>query len=671
MNVNLVPFGVSVLASPSILRPQCSGSTKTSGGLSGLPNSVHVHPTSWLSPAQAFFLVSLAVFPAAVSAAPPTFRPGIDGLQRRGESDSQSSGSISMTVWVRCIWFLWCGVRAESTLCSCFLRSSFPSFLATTASYPYRHRGVRFVFVLHLHPSVCGKQCSRVNDCEPSRLHPRQRQYSQHNAAPSATPEDAESDIDQVVAAVHEGTGGPRVGALSVRVVDSCGHVHHQRGHDIHRGPAETEDDQVPPNAMPMLAEEDEEHHEIRNGTFDIALDRIESVDTMADSSTTNLIRGVSVPRPPELHHATMPHGHRRGGDAHSLDSIGSEAELLAGHQRAISVDNHLDPRGEAPSYTEAVDGRMMTVSLNDPDPNNTSSNPIVPPPSHAADAAAGRARSRFSFLIHNPFSSHNNTSNTSSNPSPPSSSVRAESPALHTASTLSRFSSRESHESHHSRAPLRNNNLSRTHTRSNSNLFRAFRSHSPGLHAGSSTISLDSISAPLTHTVTRAEFHAPKGGLMTPEQIKLITSRQALEKFGVPYGADAVAAFSLSRERLAEMGPPPEFESVMGEHEEQASASGSGGGATEAVVETTDTALPRSTSLLPSPQPSLSHGPNVRAESRASTDRSYATAHESDGEGHPSEVQTVEVYASDDENGIGGADELRTARPMTPRTAH
>lgn len=412
--------------------------------------------------------------------------------------------------------------------------------------------------------------------------------------------------------------------------------------HTIHRGPSETEED---------------DHLEIHNTTFDITLDRIESVDTMADSSTTNLIRRVSesVTRPPELHHATVPHGHRRSADANSVGSVGSEAELLPSHQRAISADSHADPRGEAPSYTEAVSA-MTTISLNDPEPNNLSSNAVVPPSN-----AAGRGQSRFSFLKHNLFSSHNDTSGTPSNVNQSPSSIRPESPSPHTrsGSALSRFSSHESHESHHSRAPSRNN-LSRSHSRSNSNLFRAFRSHSPGLHAGSSTISLDSISAPLTHTLTRAEFHAPKGGLLTPDQVKLITSREALERFRMPYGPDAVAAFSLSRERLAEAGPPPDFESVMGQHQERPDASGSGANG-DTTGQRSDTpgldleaALPRSTSLSPT----------------ASTDMSYATAPESDAQGHDSEAQTVQAYASEDESGADEPDGPQTARPMTPRTA-
>lgn len=428
----------------------------------------------------------------------------------------------------------------------------------------------------------------------------------------------------------------------------------------IYRAPSETEDDG---------------HPDMRDTTFDITLDRIESVDTMADSSSTNLIHRVSdsVTRPPDVHHATTSREHRRSADARSLDSVGSEVELLPAHRRGISADSRADSRGEAPSYTEAVSA-MTTISLNDPEPNSVASNVVVPP-----SGAASEGHSRFSFLKHNPFGSHNNTSGAPSNANQPSPSIRSESPALHvrSGSALSRFSSHESHESHHSRPPSRNNfSHSHSHSRSNSNLFRAFRSHSPGLHAGSSTISLDSISAPLTHTLKRAEFHAPpKGGLLTPEQVKLITSREAVERFGMPYGPDAVAAFSLSRERLTEAGPPPDFESVVGEHQEQPGTLGDGtsGGTAEAVAQGTNTAdpdleavPPRSTSLSPASQLSLSHRSAVGADSRASTAMSYATVPDPGAEGDDSQAQTVQVHTSEDER----PDEPSTARPISPRTA-
>ncbi|KAH0831137.1 hypothetical protein J3R83DRAFT_13707 [Lanmaoa asiatica] len=584
------------------LRPRCSGSSKSLR----VPNSVHVRPTSWHSQERALFLVSLVAlvaFPETVSAAPLTLRLGanigLGKIHRRGQNSvSPSNGNVSMNVWL-------------------------PILLVTV------------VFVL-FSVATCVRRCA-AGDAATTRMTTASRPADGNTATttqPRRRPRRTPSQISTKSLPPYMKEPGDQELVLF-------------------RGPLETEDDQAPPLAVPALAEDDDQHPGMHGATFDIALDRIESVDTMANSST-NLIRrvSVSVPRPPELHHATMPHDHRRSGDAHSLDSVGSEVELLPAHHRGISVDNRIGPRGEAPSYAEALsaEGGMTTISLNDPESSHVSSNAIVPPPS-----AAGGGRPRFSFLTHNPFSSRNNNSGALPNVNEPPPSIRSESPALHmrSGSALSRFSSRESHESRHSRTPSRNHNLLHSHSRSNSNLFRAFRSHSPGLHAGSSTISLDSISAPLTHTLTRAEFHAPKGGLLTPEQIKLITSREALEKFGVPYGPEAVAAFSLSRERLAEMGPPPDFESVTGEHQEQSMRRGVG----------LDIASPTLDS-------SSSHRPDLRAESRASSDVSYATAPELNAEGHDSQIQTVQVYGSEGESETNEPFEPLTARPMTPGTA-
>ncbi|KAG6890488.1 hypothetical protein C0992_000980 [Termitomyces sp. T32_za158] len=73
------------------------------------------------------------------------------------------------------------------------------------------------------------------------------------------------------------------------------------------------------------------------------------------------------------------------------------------------------------------------------------------------------------------------------------------------------------------------------------------------------SLISLDSISAPLSHTLTRTEFTYPKSG-PTPEQLKLISSPESFARFAVPYGPDAIAyANSASRHDLNEV-PPPDF---------------------------------------------------------------------------------------------------------------
>ncbi|KAL5478272.1 hypothetical protein ACEPAI_2456 [Sanghuangporus weigelae] len=105
-------------------------------------------------------------------------------------------------------------------------------------------------------------------------------------------------------------------------------------------------------------------------------------------------------------------------------------------------------------------------------------------------------------------------------------------------------------------------------------------------------------ISAPLPHTLVRTEIRYPAGG-PTPDQVKLISSREGLGKFGVPYGESAVEFARSSRLGLSlDMNnegdqPPPMFESPTDERAEgaassssrghRASVSGSGGSAHEA----------------------------------------------------------------------------------------
>ena len=74
------------------------------------------------------------------------------------------------------------------------------------------------------------------------------------------------------------------------------------------------------------------------------------------------------------------------------------------------------------------------------------------------------------------------------------------------------------------------------------------------------SMISLNSISTPLTHTLSRTEFTYPKAG-PTPEQLKVISSRDSFARFAVPYGPDAIAFASSSRQDLND--PPPDFDAA------------------------------------------------------------------------------------------------------------
>ena len=90
------------------------------------------------------------------------------------------------------------------------------------------------------------------------------------------------------------------------------------------------------------------------------------------------------------------------------------------------------------------------------------------------------------------------------------------------------------------------------------SSAFGRAASRSTAALTSPSMISIGSISSPLTHTAVRTDFVYPRSG-PTPEQLKLISSVESVSKFGVPYGAAAVAYASASRVNL--QTPPPGFE--------------------------------------------------------------------------------------------------------------
>jgi hypothetical protein len=81
------------------------------------------------------------------------------------------------------------------------------------------------------------------------------------------------------------------------------------------------------------------------------------------------------------------------------------------------------------------------------------------------------------------------------------------------------------------------------------------------------SLISINSISSPLSHTLVRTEFTYPKAG-PTPEQLRLISSPESFARFGIPYGADAIA-YAASASRQDVDAPPPEFADLSPETSE------------------------------------------------------------------------------------------------------
>ncbi|TFY60936.1 hypothetical protein EVJ58_g4823, partial [Rhodofomes roseus] len=127
------------------------------------------------------------------------------------------------------------------------------------------------------------------------------------------------------------------------------------------------------------------------------------------------------------------------------------------------------------------------------------------------------------------------------------------------------------------------------------------------------STLSVHSISAPLTHTVIRTELTYPRTG-PTPDQMKLLASVESFKRFGMPYGPDAIA-FAASTSRVDLLPPPPVFEEVVGhsdtaENEAGTSAARSSGeDAVQEVQEDSPGSSPSS-----SPDPSLQIPPSEPA---------------------------------------------------------
>jgi len=208
-----------------------------------------------------------------------------------------------------------------------------------------------------------------------------------------------------------------------------------------------------------------------------------------------------------------------------------------------FQVDSHTShdsphPRGEAPGYF-VMEQATVNRAFTEPESPNTSAALVIVDDSSrpASPLLSLPRRSGFRALLGRTVVSRTNSSTIASPDSPSHIHNRG-------ASTTSLVSI----------LGLSRQKSSASHNNSRPNLV------SPSM------ISLNSISAPLTHTAVRTEFAAyPRQGL-TPEQLQLISSREGLAKFGRPYGPDAVAFASLSAVDLVTGQRPPDFEAAVGE---------------------------------------------------------------------------------------------------------
>jgi hypothetical protein len=254
-----------------------------------------------------------------------------------------------------------------------------------------------------------------------------------------------------------------------------------------------------------------------------------ENDSTTTDQSTQNLQPGED---------------NRPRQSVETLNSSEEASSLMRVNGDAPAYSN--DPRGEAPAYFEAVDlteevpqngGTIREISTQSP--------PASPPSSPERTQRRSGFRQFFNALP-NRLSMHSTTHGHPSH-------SRAD-------SSFSLVSPDNSHgqESSHDR-PSHRPSPSGSGSLLSLAPFRTISRQSNVNLNSPSLISLNSISAPLSHTLTRTEFTYPKSG-PTPEQLKLISSRDSFARFGVPYGADAIAyAASTSRHDLDV--PPPDFD--------------------------------------------------------------------------------------------------------------
>jgi hypothetical protein len=248
------------------------------------------------------------------------------------------------------------------------------------------------------------------------------------------------------------------------------------------------------------------------------------------------------------LHPTTSDSGDQSRRSEDTSSSVDETGSLRLPHMSST------DPRGEAPSYFEAV-------SLSDT--QNANATP-EPPSSSSMDTGMPSTRDSVTNTVSNirnffgVFGSANEYRPTTA-PTPGEGSQAAH---ARMDSSMSQTSSGRPHSSSSRIQPPGHRPGSSSSSFMSS--FRTMPRQQSGLgmnnhRMNSSQISLNSISAPLTHTLVRSDFTFPKAG-PTPEQLKLISSPGSFARFAVPFGPDAIAYASSSRQDL---GPPPEFDAV------------------------------------------------------------------------------------------------------------
>lgn len=218
-------------------------------------------------------------------------------------------------------------------------------------------------------------------------------------------------------------------------------------------------------------------------------------------------------------------------------------------------------PLDDAPSYSEAVgqNDRQTTATPETPAPGPTPA-PEPTTSSHSrqsTDGADGDALGTLRPKRKSVFRQLFTLNRTGSTSETPAESVELSSPPRPSV-TLSTHSARTSanHRPSGSISTLASVSPSgRGHTLSPSlSSLILTRSRSPTRSTDSLAQRMN-ISAPISTTLIRTELSYPRSG-PTPEQIRFLSSRESLGRFGMPYGEEAIAA-ARSRDNLSAVLPP------------------------------------------------------------------------------------------------------------------
>ncbi|ELU38644.1 hypothetical protein AG1IA_07328 [Rhizoctonia solani AG-1 IA] len=223
------------------------------------------------------------------------------------------------------------------------------------------------------------------------------------------------------------------------------------------------------------------------------------------------------------------------------------------GQQATLATTLH--PYGDTPTYDEAMSTSHVHLPSTDTahttEPSTSTNTDLGPAPADADATVRPKRKSVFRHLGR--FHINRPSGSSAGHGSTPSESVEMTDTSPRPSTSTHRPSGSTSAFTHRPSTSLSVNAHKPSPSLSSLSLILT-RSQSPTM----SRTSLN-ISSPIPTTLVRTELSYPRAG-PTPEQIRFLSSRESLGRFGMPYGEEAIAA-ARSREYL-----PPIYQPRVGE---------------------------------------------------------------------------------------------------------